>query len=174
MNPLLLVPETSEDCGEEYADLAIDLKPIADVPKAAEEPDDPEVPPTVPVIYIQVPSRDHSEAGASKPNNQPAVDRVVQAQPKKTVNEMAEQIQSHNTDLVAILPQFTNADPKATISAIRVKRRKLALRKTRNVCARKLLLKASLGRQLAIPTKEALQRQARGEDVTIADIGLIT
>ena len=137
------------------------------------EPENSEDSQTIPVIKVQAPSRDHSEAGPSRPSVQPIISSVVQEEPEKTVEQVAEQIQKHESNLVAVLPRFTNADPETTISAVRVKRRKLALRKTRNVCARKFLLKASLGRQLAIPAKEALRRQARGEDVTIADIRVI-
>lgn len=47
--------------------------------------------------------------------------------------------------------------------AHKVKKRSLYLRKARNLAARKTILKATLGRQLAIPTKQSLRQLANGE-----------
>ncbi|KAF6240323.1 hypothetical protein HO173_001934 [Letharia columbiana] len=52
----------------------------------------------------------------------------------------------------------------------RVKKRKLYLRKFRNAVARKTILKATLGRQLAIPTKQMLRLLANGENMTVPDL----
>ena len=52
----------------------------------------------------------------------------------------------------------------------KIRKRKLYLRKFRNAAARKTILKATLGRQLAIPTKEMLRLLADGENLTIPDI----
>lgn len=49
-------------------------------------------------------------------------------------------------------------------------KRKLYLRKFRNVAARKTILKATLGRQLAIPTKQMLRLLANGENLTVPDM----
>lgn len=51
-----------------------------------------------------------------------------------------------------------------------VKKRKLYLRKIRNAAARKTILKATLGRQLAIPTKQMLRLLANGENLTVPDL----
>lgn len=48
-----------------------------------------------------------------------------------------------------------------------LKKRKLYLRKARNAAARRFILKATLGRQLAGQTKPALRRLADGETITI-------
>ena len=52
----------------------------------------------------------------------------------------------------------------------KVKKRKLYLRKIRNAAARKTILKATLGRQLAGPTKQMLRLLANGENLTIPDV----
>ena len=52
----------------------------------------------------------------------------------------------------------------------KVRKRKLYLRKIRNAAARKTILKATLGRQLAIPTKQMLRLLANGENLTIPDV----
>lgn len=52
----------------------------------------------------------------------------------------------------------------------KVKKRKLYLRKLRNAAARKAILKATLGRQLAVPTKQMLRLLANGENLTLPDL----
>ena len=52
----------------------------------------------------------------------------------------------------------------------KVQKRKLYLRKARNAVARKTILKATLGRQLAIPTKQMLRLLANGGNVTIPQL----
>ena len=52
----------------------------------------------------------------------------------------------------------------------RVRKRSKALRKTRNIAARKTILQALLGRQLAEPTKQALRLLAKGEPVDIESL----
>ena len=51
-----------------------------------------------------------------------------------------------------------------------VKKGKLFLRKIRNAAARKTILKATLGRQLAVRTKEMLRLLAKGENLTVPDL----
>ena len=51
----------------------------------------------------------------------------------------------------------------------RVKKRSLYLRKARNLAARKTILRLTLGRQLAVPTKEALRHLAKGESVIVIE-----
>ena len=52
----------------------------------------------------------------------------------------------------------------------KTKKRKLYLRKLRNAAARNIILKATLGRQLAIPTKQMLRLLANGENLTVPDV----
>ena len=164
-------------CIEESADSNVQIKPVTNPLEGIQEPSNSEIPPTIPVIKIQGPSRDHSEAGPNEPRPKPTIDSVLAEERKKPIKSLAEQApeqaRSHDTDLVAVLPQPTDLPAGTTIVPVRLRRRKLALRKTRNVLARKTMLKAGLGRQLAIPVKEALRRQAKGEDVTISDIKVI-
>lgn len=60
-----------------------------------------------------------------------------------------------------VLPQIAEdmEEPKTP----KIKRRKLYLRKARNVAARKVILNVALGRELAHETKPALRRLAQGE-----------
>lgn len=51
-----------------------------------------------------------------------------------------------------------------------VKKRKLFLRKLRNAGARKIFLQLTLGRQLAVPTKQMLRLLANGENLTVPDL----
>ena len=52
----------------------------------------------------------------------------------------------------------------------KVHKRNLYIRKLRNAAARKTILKATLGRQLAVPTKQMLRLLANGENVVIPDL----
>jgi len=57
--------------------------------------------------------------------------------------------------------------------ALKVKRRSLCLRKARNLAARKTILKITLGRQLAVPTKQSLRQLANG-DSAIAEYPVVS
>ena len=52
----------------------------------------------------------------------------------------------------------------------KIQKRKLYLRKVRNAAARKTILKATLGRQLAIPTKQMLRLLACGESMPVPNL----
>ena len=52
----------------------------------------------------------------------------------------------------------------------KVHKRKLYIRKLRNAAARKTILKATLGRQLAVPTKQMLRLLANGGNVVVPDL----
>ena len=52
----------------------------------------------------------------------------------------------------------------------KVRKGKLYLRKFRNAAARKTILQVTLGRQLAIPTKQMLRLLANGENLTVPDL----
>lgn len=51
----------------------------------------------------------------------------------------------------------------------KVHKRSLYLRKLRNAAARKTILKATLGRQLAVPTKQMLRLLANGENLRVPE-----
>lgn len=62
------------------------------------------------------------------------------------------------------MPQLTRLPTIEVVhKALKVKRRSLYLRKARNLAARKTILKVTLGRQLAVPTKQSLRQLASGE-----------
>lgn len=66
----------------------------------------------------------------------------------------------------SVTPQVTRSLTGAAVhKRMAVKKRSLYLRKARNFAARKTILKMTLGRQLAVPTKEALRQLAHGEGV---------
>lgn len=67
-------------------------------------------------------------------------------------------------DVTHVIPDPLEGESEPCLPS--VKRRKLYLRKARNLAMRKTLLKAILGRQLADRTKPALERLAHGERVT--------
>ena len=100
----------------------------------------------------------------------PTIDSILADEPQKT----SERAVSQRSNMMPILPQPTDALPNNSVAPVRIRRRKIALCKTRNVIARKTILKMGLGRRLAIPTKEALRRMAKGEDVTVADFSVVS
>ena len=77
-----------------------------------------------------------------------------------------------NGDLPSVSPRPINGQDQKESKAPRVKKRKLYIRKARNAAARKTILKMTLGRRLAVPTKQALRRLAKGEDVDLQDLSV--
>ncbi|MCJ1228340.1 Activating transcription factor 7-interacting protein 1 [Toensbergia leucococca] len=67
-----------------------------------------------------------------------------------------------NPSDTAIMPRLSN-EAESTPSMPKLKRRKLYLRKARNMAMRKTMLEIMLGRQLAGETKPALRKLAKGE-----------
>lgn len=72
-------------------------------------------------------------------------------------------ITSRNGSIVSIQHTIHSAAEK--LGSPPVKKRKLYLRKARNLAARRILLNAVLGRKMGGRTKDKLQRLARGEEV---------
>lgn len=70
---------------------------------------------------------------------------------------------SHPADVTNVLPEPVEGEPAPVLPPL--KRRKLYLRKARNLAMRKTILQAMLGRQLADQTKPALRMLAHGERV---------
>lgn len=66
------------------------------------------------------------------------------------------------------MPQLTRLPTGAVVrKPLKVKRGSLYLRKARNLAARKTILKMTLGRQLAAPTKQSLRQLAKGESAVV-------
>lgn len=72
------------------------------------------------------------------------------------------------------MPQLTRLPTGAVVhKELKVKKRSLYLRKARNVAARETILKITLGRQLAVPTKQSLRQLANGESA-IAEFPVVS
>ena len=149
-----------------------DLVPATDLARATKQPNDSAIPTTIPIITLQRPSREPSETVPSDKEPTPANEQDAEEAPIE-IPRAAERIRDDSTAPVTIIPRPTNTELETSLIPMRINRRKMALRKVRNVAARRRLLNATLGRQLAQPTKEALQRLAKGEEVTIADIRVL-
>ena len=54
----------------------------------------------------------------------------------------------------------------------KMKKSSKAVRQTRRIAGRETILKLLLGRQLAKPTKQALKRLAKGENVNLDNLGV--
>lgn len=76
--------------------------------------------------------------------------------------------------LVPVSPRSTEIQAQDIPNELKLKKRKRYLRKLRNAAARPTILKASLGRQLATPTKQALRILAIGESVTVEGLTELT
>lgn len=72
-------------------------------------------------------------------------------------------ITSRNGSIVSVQHTVNSAAEK--LGSPRVKKRKLYLRKARNLAARRVFLNAALGKKMGGRTKDKLQRLARGEEV---------
>ena len=79
----------------------------------------------------------------------------------ETLNELPST--SNPADVTNVLPESVEGEPAPVLPPL--KRRKLYLRKARNLAMRKTVLQAMLGRQLADQTKPALRMLAHGERV---------
>ena len=161
---------------------------VTDVPLKEEKPATPNTTPITPLMdRVSVPSTSvpyyatpkimvHRPSQSSEEN--PAsrtIDEVL-------ANERQSMPQETNSESSHTTPDATPMDecPMQTMSLKpiawqapedqKVKKRKLYLRKMRNAAARKTILKATLGRQLAIPTKQMLRLLANGENLTIPDV----
>lgn len=132
---------------------------------------------TTPKIMVHKPSweAENSQPPGAENPAQRTIDQVLanerQSQPQERNSQLPHSTQEGNlTDAppmqsMALRPIAWQAPKDQT-----VKKRKLYLRKFRNAAARKTILKATLGRQLAIPTKQMLRLLANGENLTIPDL----
>lgn len=85
-------------------------------------------------------------------------------------------------DVPSGIPEATGNLPKVPIAVpglpdaaktLKQKKRVLYKWKARNLAARKTILKATLGRQLAGPTKQALRSLAKGEPVALENLDVV-
>ena len=133
----------------------------------------PQLGSAIPTIKIQGPSRGASEAGPDENDLDSTVEHPLPDMRVMSFQEASQEARERGADMVAVIPHSTDATQPPACVPVKVKKRKTALRKARNLAARKIILKATLGRQLAVPTKEALRRLAKGEDVAITDITVV-
>ena len=123
-----------------------------------------------PKIMVHRPSQSSEDNPASR-----TIDEVL-ANERQSMSQERNSQSSHTTlndNLMEESPMQTmSLKPIAwqTPGDQKVHKRKLYLRKIRNAAARKTILKATLGRQLAIPTKQMLRLLANGENLTIPDV----
>ena len=146
---------------------------------APRKPNGPQGQPGLPMISIQKPSRETSEAG---PTNE--CSRNIKAEPKgdstgaikqNSSISVAETETDKSDALTAIPAQPAQPEPENIESPLagKPKPKGLVLPKIRNILVRKTYLKVTLGRRLASPIKEALRYQAQGLDTTIAEIQVV-
>ena len=90
-----------------------------------------------------------------------------------SIDQASQQARELDTNFVAVLRHPTIAESPPVAIPVKVKKRRLVLRKARNLAARRIVLKATLGRELAVPIKEALRRLAKGDCVRFTDISVI-
>ena len=123
-----------------------------------------------PKIMVHKPSQSSEENPASR-----TIDEIL-ANERQSMSQGTNSQSSHTTlddNLLDESPMQTMSLKPIAFQAPgdqKVQKRKLYLRKIRNAAARKTILKATLGRQLAIPTKQMLRLLANGENLTIPDV----
>ena len=109
-----------------------------------------------------------SESSQSNTSGPRTIDEVLA---KEHRTEPAEQqfpaiAKDPNVPVSSVMPRLTDTPTGPGVhKLVKVKRRSLYLRKARNAAARNTILKMTLGRQLATPTKQALRQLAHGETV---------
>ena len=106
-----------------------------------------------PKIFVQSPSEVTQDERAD-PNPTPA----------EQLHEDEYRTNSRNGSVVSV--QRTVASAAERLSTAPMKKRKLYLRKARNLAARSIFLNATLGRKIGKQTKLKLRRLAKGEDLS--------
>ena len=109
-----------------------------------------------PKIFVQSPS---SASELPEPTPTPAAALVVNSEYK---------IKSRSGTVVSVEHTVNGASDK--LSKKPVKKRSLYLRKVRNIAARKVVLNATLGRQMGERTKKRLRQLAKGEKLANSQI----
>ncbi|KAL8820802.1 MAG: hypothetical protein Q9191_007441 [Dirinaria sp. TL-2023a] len=114
--------------------------------------------PAPPKIFVQSPS-EATEQDITEPCPTPAA--------QSTPNDEYRIISRHGS-IVSVQHTVNSATEK--LKQPRVRRRKLYLRKARNLAARPIFLNAALGRRVGRQTKQRLRRLAKGENVEAPSI----
>ena len=155
---------------------------VQDVPLKEEKPRTPTSTPDQPVMdRISVPAdpipyyaapkimvHRPSQSSQSELSGPRTIDEVLAKERNATASEQhlpaTEQPVEGPVD--SIQPRYTDTPTgKGVNKLVRVRKRSLFLRKARNIAARNTVLKMTLGRQLATPTKQALRRLAHGDTI---------
>ena len=111
-----------------------------------------------PKIFVQSPS-DVTDQDITEPHPTPAAQLLP--------NDEYRIISRHGS-IVSVQHTVNSAAEK--LKRPRIRRRKLYIRKARNLAARPVFLNAALGRRVGRQTKERLRRLAKGEDVQSTSI----
>ena len=177
-------------CGarSECADHPV-VRTVIDVPLKEESPATPSTTPIPPVVdrisppsssvpYYATPKimvHKPSQSSVSENSASRTIDELLannrQSLPQATALQAPGSTQDGNLTDVAPMQSMSLTPIAWQAPETKVlKRRKLYLRKIRNVAARKTILQLTLGRQLAIPTKEMLRLLANGENLTVPDL----
>ena len=131
----------------------------------------------VPIISIQRPSRETSEAGPSEDHGVDGRGEAESGQPVKSQGDSSALSVKNGGDegphLNGVSPRPTQHEPENSEPPHAANPKGTFLPKVRNVVIRKTYLKITLGRRLASPIKEALRQQAKGLDATIAEIQVV-
>ena len=123
-------------------------------------------PPADPIPYYATPKimvHKPSQSSQSDRSGPRTIDEVLARERELPNTEKRPEIpkQPSEAPVSSIIPQLRDTPTgKGVHKIVKVRRRSLFLRKARNIAARPTILKATLGRQLAVPTKEALRELA--------------
>lgn len=128
----------------------------------------------MPRILIQQPS-EASDARGGSPRVAAApriIERPLPVERRDSFEQARARInQEIASEIAKLSPRpMSDADAQVEPKALRPRKSAIAVRRTRNACVRRTFLKGLLGRELAGPTKTALRKRARGEQVTIEDV----
>ena len=160
---------------------------VQDIPLKEEKPRTPTATPdqsvmdriailTDPIPYYAAPKimvHRPSQSSQSEMSGPRTIDEVLAKERKAASSEHYSPVDETSTEdpteapVDSIQPRLTDTPiGKGVNKLVKVRKRSLFLRKARNAAARNTVLKMTLGRQLATPTKQALRRLAHGETVT--------
>ncbi len=108
-----------------------------------------------------------SQSSQSDRSGLRTIDEVLAKERAAPTIEQRLQNTEHEQDPVpSVVPRLIDTPTgKGVHKIVKVKKRSLFVRKARNLAARKTILKMTLGRQLAAPTKQALRQLAHGETI---------
>lgn len=112
------------------------------------------------------PSPSNSKSRAKDHQDKPLPLRFSIVEPSRHSEPVSDPYGTLSEDLESrVTPEESGNDQEPRYT--KLKRRKLYLRKARNAAARKVILEAALGRELAKQTKPVLRRLANGEPIAL-------